>query len=150
MLGEGLLEAYQGKLDAAMEAALKKTSIKSVVVDPETKHDVPLRLTSCGVKAYGDMLTWWTTADVAIDGFVKEFLGYLVKVRMFESVSPTRVVWKMAPRMVYSCDGWAAVSWIQGTGHPFYGGIVSGEHIPLKPGTVLQQKAGWGVGIPKR
>jgi len=131
-LGEGLIATYQSKLDYDMLAVMNKAGIERDTVDPKVKSASCLRLTSDGVKDYGDLLPWFYNAIEAIEAFTKEFLGYLVKARMMDGKATRELTWKKAPTMMYSVDGWAVVSWIVrdvwGSG-----GVVSGEYNPFNP-----------------
>ena len=111
-LGEGLIATYQAKLDYDMLAVMNKAGIEKNGVDPKEKANHILRLTSDGVKEYGDLLPCFCNATDAIEAFTKEFLGYLVKGRMMDGKATRELTWKKAPTIIYSVDGWAVVSWI--------------------------------------
>ena len=111
-LGEGLIATYQSKLDYDMLAVMNKAGIEKNGVDPKEKANHILRLTSDGVKEYGDLLPCFCNATDAIEAFTKEFLGYLVKGRMMDGKATRELTWKKAPTIIYSVDGWAVVSWI--------------------------------------
>ena len=111
-LGEGLIATYQSKLDYDMLAVMNKAGIEKNGVDPKVKSALCLRLTSDGVKEYGDLLPCFCNATDAIDAFTKEFLVFLVKARMMDGKATRELVWKKAPTIIYSVDGWAVVSWI--------------------------------------
>ena len=111
-LGEGLIATYQSKLDYDMLAVMNKAGIEKNGVDPKVKSALCLRLTSDGVKEYGDLFPCFYEAKDAIEAFTKEFLGYLVRGRMMDGKATRELTWKKAPTIIYSVDGWAVVSWI--------------------------------------
>jgi len=111
-LGEGLIATYQSELDYDMLAVMNKAGIERNGVDPMVKSTSCLRLTSDGVKEYGDLLPCFCNATDAIEAFTKEFLGYMVRGRMMDGKAIRELTWKKAPTLMYSVDGWSVVSWI--------------------------------------
>ena len=124
-LGEGLIATYQGKLDHDMLAVMNKSGIERNGVDATVRPTLCLRLTSDGIKEYGDLLVWYDDPLDAILAFTNEFLAYLVRIRMMDGETTRELIWKRAPSITYSTDGWAVVSWIR---RVLYTGVVdSGE-----------------------
>jgi len=134
-VGEGLIATYQSKLDYDMLAVMNKAGIEKNGVDPKVKSALCLRLTSDGVKEYGDLLPCFDEAKDAIEAFTKEFLGYLVRGRMMDGKA-RELTWKKAPTLMYSVDGWSVVSWVVRDVWASVG-VVSGECYPIyNPQTV--------------
>lgn len=124
-IGDGLMAAYQKKLDEEVLKAIDKVNFDNVRCDIDISASNCVRLTSSGEQSFGDMLDWFVVPGNATDAFVREFLAFMVKLRMLEGIRMKELIWRMTPKLINSVDGWAVVSWVRSRSTQGY--YMSGE-----------------------